>query len=153
RTPAPVQQPIGYRTGPTVAVPPVNRPAPPRVETGPRPQITLGPPALAHELTPPPGPPSDQRGNRTRRLLLAAGAVVIVALAVALPWLPPHHGHNKPQQQAGPPDTSSPVPNGTCSGNVASCIPDSTLRSYISPTYSEIASCDPNTALGASLPA
>ncbi len=151
--PVPAQPPTGYRSGPTVAIAPSQQVAPPRRDTGPRPQITLGPPALAHELTPPPGPPPNNRRKRTRRLLLAAGAVVVVALAVALPLLLTHHNSNKPQNQASPPDTSSPVPNGTCSSNVGSCIPDSTLRSYISPTYSLISSCDPNTALGASLPA
>jgi Ethanolamine utilization protein EutJ (predicted chaperonin) len=159
------QVPTGVQSGPVPAhrtgYPSVGVPAAGYQNVRPNPvqgpQITLGPPALAHELPgrPASGPPT--KSTRNRVLLIAAAAVIVVALAVGLPLLlTRHHG----KDNAGPPNpsaststSSSPLPDGTCGSDFGKCIGDASLRSYISPTYSMIKSCQSNTALGSSLPA
>jgi len=142
--------PAGYHTGP---------------DTGSRPQVTLGPPALAHEVRSPPAPPASPKSRR--RVLLIAGVIVVVALAVALPLLLIHgKKNNTANSPTNPTESQSqsqsqssqsngptqPPPSGSCTSNFDSCIKDGTLRSYIKPTYSSITSCQPNTAFGSTLP-
>jgi actin-like ATPase involved in cell morphogenesis len=152
------QQPVA-RTGqqPVAAYPASFRTGYP---SGRQPEVTLGPPALAHELTPPPGGPSTPQKSR-RRWVFAAVAVIVVAAAVAIPLLLSNGGGKGDNKGGGPTNSpssqvsqgpTSPPPAGGCTSNFDSCINDQTLRNYIKPTYGSITSCDPNTALGSTLP-
>lgn len=152
------QQPVRVPTGqqPVAAYPASYRTGYPSAQ---QPRVTLGPPALAHELTAPPAPPAPQKSGR--RWILAAVALVVVAAAVAIPLLL-SNGSGKGNNNGGGPTNSpstqvsqgatSPPPSGSCTANFDQCINDQTLRDYIKPTYGSITSCDPNTALGSSLP-
>jgi actin-like ATPase involved in cell morphogenesis len=151
------QQPVAHSGQQPIAAYPANfRTGYP---SGRQPEVTLGPPALAHELRPPQQPPAPPKSRR--RWVFAAIAVVVVAAAVAIPLLLTKGGGKGNNQGGGPsnsPSTqvsqgpTSPPPSGGCTSNFDACINDATLRSYIKPTYGSIKSCDPNTALGSTLP-
>ena len=157
---APIQPPYPSGQQPVHAYPASYHTGP--AGTGPRPQVTLGPPALAHEVLPPPTQPQPPKSRR--RVLLIAGVIVVVALAVALPLLLMHgkkkNDANSPTNPTSPSNSQSSQSDGptqapasgSCTSNFDKCITDQALRSYIKPTYSDITSCDPNTALGSTLP-